>query len=450
MFPKKRAKSVKVPIKKTQKPVSILRGFKDILPEESQSWDYVSQITRTILGDYGYGYIETPIVEYTSLYKRTTGEHSDIVSKEMFTFCDMSGDLVSLRPEFTPGISRAYIEKGMINRTQPIKFFSIGPVFRYDRPQSGRFRQFHQLDIEILGGAGPCCDAEIIFISYLICKKLGIDPVIQVNSLGSAESREEYINILKEYYKSKRRLLCEECKKRLNKNALRLLDCKEPSCKEIAFGAPQLVDHLDEDSKQHFVKVLEHLDEAQVPYELNPYIVRGLDYYNKTAFEIYAAPSVQEDFHATEDRASQQNAIGGGGRYDGLIETIGGRPTSAVGMAFGIERLIESSEKLKEKNSKKEKIEVFLARLGDGVTKHALPLFERLREAGIKVRANFSKDGLKQQLEIADKLGVVYTVILGQKELLDGTIIIRDMENGIQEVVSLSKVAEELKKRIKH
>lgn len=450
MIYKKHPKAVKnAPKKKSQKIVSVLRGFRDILPEESYAWNYIRETTRSILSDYGYGYIETPIVEYTSLYKRTTGEHTDIVSKEMFTFDDMSGDSVSLRPEFTPGVARAYIEKGMINRTQPVKLFTFGPVFRYDRPQAGRFRQFHQLNIEILGDASPCSDAEIIFLSYLLCKKFGIDPNIQVNSLGSVESREEYIKILKEYYKPKRRLLCDECKTRLNKNPLRLLDCKEQTCKDITIEVPQLIDYLDEESKQHFVKVLEHLDEAQVPYELNPYIVRGLDYYNRTAFEIYVTKPVVDDQEESKSDNPQQGAIGGGGRFDGLIEMIGGRATSAVGMAFGIERVIEASEKLKAKNAKNEKIDVFLARLGEGVTKHALPLFERLRDAGISVRANFSKDGLKQQLEIADKIGVVYTVILGQKELLDGTIIIRDMENGIQEVVDLSKIEEELKKRLK-
>jgi len=454
MISKKKEKQQFSAKKKQAKSFSVLRGFKDVLPEEHLSYDYLRDTAKNLLEGYGYGYIETPIVEYTSLYKRTTGEHTDVVSKEMFSFEDKGGDGVSLRPEFTPGIARAYTERGMINRPQPVKLFSMGPVFRYDRPQAGRYRQFNQLDIEIIGDKSACSDAEIIYISYLLCKKVGIDPLIQVNSLGSLESREEYTKILKEYYKTKKKLLCEDCKLRLGKNTLRLLDCKEQSCKEIALDAPQLVDHLDEDSKHHFVKVLEHLDEAQVPYELNPYIVRGLDYYNKTAFEIISSndsspDEAPEEGVSLDAKPSQQIAIGGGGRYDGLFELMGGRPTPAVGMAFGVERVIEASKKLKEKSQKKEKIDVFLAQLGEGVTKHALPLYEKLRDCGIKVRANFSKDGLKGQLELADKLGVVYAVILGQKELLDETIIIRDMENGIQEVVSMSKVAEEIKKRLK-
>jgi histidyl-tRNA synthetase len=266
-----------------------------------------------------------------------------------------------------------------------------------------------------------------------------------VNSLGTPESREEYVGILKEYFKSKRRLLCEDCKKRLTKNTLRILDCKEEECNQLAQSAPQLVDHLDEESKQHFVAVLEHLDESEVPYELNPYIVRGLDYYNRTAFEIFA--KIGE--HTEDQSESKPIALGGGGRYDGLVELLGGRETPGVGVAIGIERIIDAIKKLGQKPTSQKKPQVFLAQLGEEATKHAFTLFETLRTAGIRTRANFAKSGLKEQLEHADKLGVLYAVILGQKELLDETVIIRDMENGIQEVVDLAKIAEELKKRLK-
>jgi len=467
MTPKKTVSTIKQEKKQTkrkQKDLTSLRGFKDILPEDELYWQHVRRVAHSIFLDYGYGEIETPILEQTSLYKRTTGEHTDVVSKEMFTFEDKSGDSVSLRPEFTPGIARAYVEHGMLNRPQPVKLYTIGPVFRYGRPQSGRFRQFHQLNIEVLGDENPARDAEVIYLSYLFCKKLGIDIMIQINSLGVLESREEYIQILKEYYKPKRRLLCEDCKKRLAKNTLRLLDCKEESCQEIAQEAPQLIDYLDEESKQHFVKVLEHLDESEVPYELNPYIVRGLDYYNRTAFEI--VPVIKSDTSedkGTDEKQAQaqsvssaghtpgkQNAIGGGGRYDGLIELIGGRPTAGVGMAFGLERVIDAMKKSGQKPPKRAHAQVFLAQLGEEAGKRAFTLFEQLRNSGICVRANFDKDGLKQQLEQADELGVMFTVILGQKELLDETIIIRDMENGIQEVVDLAKITQELKKRLKY
>jgi len=271
--------------------------------------------------------------------------------------------------------------------------------------------------------------------------------VIHVNSIGDAESRTEYAKLLKEYFKSKRRLLCEDCKKRLLKNTLRILDCKEAGCRDLIKDAPQLVDHIDEESKAHFVSVLEHLGESEVPYELNPYIVRGLDYYNRTAFEIFPRLEKTKTDEAKED--SSPNALGGGGRYDGLIENIGGRETGAVGMAFGLERIVELLKQSGSSAKSDKTPQIFLAQLGSDATKHAFTLFETLRQSGIRVSSNFSKEGLKAQLEQADKLGVAYAVILGQKELLDQTVIIRDMENGIQEVVDLNKISEEIKKRLK-
>ena len=437
--------------KKTTKPAksapNLLRGFKDMLPEEAPYWQRVYAVASKLLTDYGYSEINTPLLESTSLFKRTLGEGTDIVDKEMFTFTDRSRDSVTLRPEMTAGICRAYIEHGMFNRPQPLKLWSVGPLFRYDRPQAGRFRQFHQLDIEIIGNNREVADAEVIFLSHLFCRELGIETTVQINSLGSSEARKEYVKVLKEYYRSKRRFLCEDCKKRLIKNALRLLDCKQPGCQQFIHEAPQLVDNLDDESKRHFVKVLEYLAESEVPYVLNPYIVRGLDYYNRTTFEIWPAalPAAENGNEASQ---AAPNALGGGGRYDGLIEQIGGRPTPAVGMAFGLERVVElmKSTKVEIPNPKPD---VFLAQLGEEAAKHAFLLFERLRSADIKAVANFAREGLKGQLELANKLGVVFAVILGQKELLDGTVIIRDMENGIQEVVDLNKICDELKKRLK-
>lgn len=422
----------------------LLRGFKDVLPEENAFWHKFYGIASELLQSYGFQEIDTPILEATSLFKRSLGETTDIVEKEMFTFTDRSRDSVTLRPEMTAGIARAYIEHGMFNRPQPVKLWSWGPLFRYDRPQAGRYRQFNQLDIEIIGNDREVVDAEVIFIAHLLCRAVGVDVNVQINSLGNAESRKEYIKILKEYYRSKRRVLCEDCRTRLTKNVLRLLDCKNPECRALLPEAPQLLDHLDEESKKHFVKVLEYLDEAEVPYVLNPYIVRGLDYYNYTTFEIWPVETSAENI----SEASVPNAIGGGGRYDGLIEQIGGRPTPAVGMAFGLERLLDLIKKSNSTFLDTPKPDIFLAQLGVEAAKHIFSLFEKLRSSGLRVVSNFSKEGLKQQLEIANKLGVTYTVILGQKELLDGTIIIRDMENGIQEVVDLNKICEELKKRL--
>jgi histidyl-tRNA synthetase len=439
--------------KRTIKTPTLLRGFKDILPEESKYWHHFNKVSFSLIEEYGFRELATPILETTSLFKRTLGDHTDIVTKEMFTFEDKGGDSVALRPEFTASLARAYIEHGMFNKPQPIKVYAHGPAFRYERPQAGRFRQFHQLDLEIFGNEHAVADAEIIFLSYLICKKLDIDVVIIVNSLGEPESREEYIDLLKEYYKGKRRLLCDDCKKRLAKNTLRLLDCKEPGCRSLRAEAPQIVDHLDEESKQHFVSVLEHLDESEVPYELDPYLVRGLDYYNRTTFEII--PQFESRAISTSEEQPEEthnaipDSIGGGGRYDGLISLLGGRVTPGVGMAFGLERVIRVMKKNKKFSQDSRQAHVFLAQLGEGATKHTFGLFETLRQSGLRVSSNFAKAGLAAQLEQADKLGVSYTVILGQKELLDGTVIIRDMENGMQEVVDLSKIAEEMKKRVK-
>ncbi len=432
--------------KRVPKTPELLRGFRDILPEEAWYWQHVRERSSALLGDYGYGEIGLPILEATSLFKRTIGEHTDIVSKEMFTFEDQGGDSVSLRPELTASMARAYVEHGMFNRPQPVKLYSAGPAFRYERPQAGRYRQHHQLSIELFGNEQPVADAEVIFVAYLLCRELGLDVTVHINSLGSAVAREEYLQLLKEYTKPKRSLLCEDCKKRLTRNPLRMLDCKEAGCRALFAEAPLLVDHLDEESKKHFVAVLEHLDESEVPYELDPYIVRGLDYYNRTAFEIVAnVPAGGGE----EDAAESNLAAGGGGRYDGLIETLGGRSTPAVGMAFGLERLVSAFKKTKPQAGSEKKPQVFLAQLGEAATKRTFTLFETIRSSGLRVRANFGKSGLKSQLELADKLGVVYAVILGQKELLDQTVIIRDMENGIQEVVDSAKIVDELKKRLK-
>lgn len=426
----------------------LLRGFKDMLPEEMELWLRARIMVSALLRDYGFFEIETPILESTQLYRKSTGEGTDIVEKEMFSFTDRSRDSVTLRPEMTPGIVRAYIEHGMINRPHPVKLFSWGPLFRYDRPQAGRYRQFHQLDFEIIGNPNPVADAEVIFLSCLIAKKLGVEVALHINSIGDLDSRKEYIKLLKEHYRNKRRQMCEDCKQRMTKNPLRVLDCKEPGCRELASGAPQLVDHLDEESKRHFIKVLEHLDESEVPYVLNPFIVRGLDYYNRTVFEL--VPASDEPAGENEIQGSAQASLGAGGRYDGLVEQIGGRPTAAVGMAFGLERLLDQSKANGAAGVETERPEVFFAQLGEEATKHAFLLFEKLRSAGFRLAANFAKEGLKAQLELADKGGATFAVILGQKELLDGTVIIRDMENGIQEVVDLEKIVEELRKRLKH
>ena len=430
---------------KSAKIFARLRGMKDILPDEYKYWNLVIKKATELAKIYSFIRMETPILEAQELYERATGKSSDIVTKEMFTFIDKNGDKVALRPEATPGIARAYIEHGMFNLPQPIKIFWFGPVFRHDKPQAGRFRQFSQINLETIGEASPVADAELIIVAYNFFRELQIEVVVQVNSLGCPQCRPAYLAKLEEYYsqRGKRARLCQECKKRLVKNSLRLLDCKEKPCLELASEAPQIVDSLCDDCRNHFIRVLEYLDELEVAYNLNPYLVRGLDYYNRTVFEIWPVAS-----EGQSEELGRQSALGGGGRYDGLIEYLGGRPTPASGLAIGIERVII---KIKEKNiplKSEETADLFLAQLGEQARKKAMQLFEELRRAGFNIRQVLTKDSLKSQLEVANRLGVKYSLILGQKEIVDGTILIRDMESGIQEVVAYKKVRPEIGKRL--
>ncbi len=448
---KKKASTKKKTEKKIEEPKAekksrirtpqLLRGMKDILPGEQKYWNYIKSKAEGLAWGYGYKRIDTPVLEETDLFIRTIGKQTDIVEKEMFSFTDQGGDNVTLRPEMTAPIARAYIEHGMINLPQPVKLYYEGPMFRYDRPQAGRLRQFHQVGFEVLGDSRPVVDSQLIILAYNFCRELGLKVNIQINSIGDVESREEYKEELVNYYRSRRSELCEDCKKRLNKNPLRLLDCKEESCKEVREEAPQIVDWLDEESKDHFVKVLEYLDEVEVPYILNPYLVRGLDYYNRTTFEIWP---VEEG----EGEVVRQSALGGGGRYDGLVQSLGGQDTPACGFALGIERLILKLKDLEVEVPEQEKPEVFLAQLGEAAKRKALALFEDLRRENIRVAEGLAKDSLRAQLDTANKMGANYTLILGQQEVQDGTIIIRDMGGGIQEVVDYKKVMEELKKRL--
>lgn len=415
-------------------------GMHDILPHKHLYFQKIEKTCRDLANFYNFQKIETPIAEEAELFSRGIGISTDIVEKQMYIFRTKGGDVLALRPEGTAPVARAYIEQGMQNLPQPVKLWYFGPFFRYERPQAGRFRQFWQFGFEVLGEESPVIDVQIIQIFYNILKELKFkDLIIEVNSIGCRHCRSYYKKLLMSFFRSRESSLCSNCRRRLRENPLRILDCKEEKCQRIIRNAPQMIDHLCEECKSHFKQVLEFLDEIELPYHLNPYLVRGLDYYTKTVFEIFD--------QSQEDRT---NSLIGGGRFDALVKFLGGKDTPACGGAAGIERII----KLMKDRSIRPQIRppsrlIFLAQLGDLAKKKSLILFEKFRKSNIPISESFSKDSLKTQLSRADKIGVKYCLILGQKEALEGTVIIRDMKNGRQETVKIEKVVDEVKKRLK-
>lgn len=439
---------------------SLLRGMKDILPREEWVWLTLFHTAERLAKAYGFSYMETPVLEEASLFVRSIGRGTDVVEKEMYVFEDRDGTKVGIRPEFTAGVARAYIAHGLHSMPQPVKAWLFGPVFRHDRPQAGRFRQFHQFDCEVLGERDPILDAELVVVAYNFLRDLGIDAQVDINSIGSLEDRERYTVELLGFLRTKRSYLCEDCKKRMGRNPLRVLDCKEPSCAAIVEEAPQIIDWLSDTSKSYFMKVLEYLDDMSIPYLLRSTLVRGLDYYTDTVFELFAEGSEGETTSSTqtEEIVSQEGAqqsrakiaLGGGGRYDRLIEQLGGRPTPASGFAIGLERVVTLMRE-KEKggvssSASEEGSKIFIAQLGEQARRRALLIVEELRRAGIIVRHNLGKPSLKAQLELANKYGTTHTLIIGQKEVQDGTMIVRDMESGIQETIDQKKVRVEVEK----
>lgn len=449
---RKKTEAVPVPVKKDAVRAdrfTRLRGMRDVLTDEYKYWNLTLKKADDLAAIYGFKRIETPVLEKLDLYERSTGKETDVVSKEMYSFVDLGGEKIALRPELTPSMVRAYIEHGMFNLPQPLKLYSIGQCFRHDKPQAGRYRQFNQFDVEVFGEAGAATDAQLILMAYNFFKELQINVQVQINSIGCPDCRPEYVKNINEFYKErgKRSKLCNDCKRRLVKNPLRLLDCKEEACQAIREDAPQIVDSLCDSCRDHFIKVLEYLDDLDIQYNLNPYLVRGLDYYNRTVFEFTLADEEAEEGGDSRDRQSRQASLGGGGRYDGLVEYMGGRPTPACGFGLGMERTINI---IKEKNipiKEEAKNYIFLAQIGEQAKRKAFVLFEDMRRAGFDIRQAITKDSLKSQLEDANRLGAKYTLILGQKEIIDGTIIIRDMESGAQEVVDMKKVQAEMTKR---
>ena len=420
------------------KPFQTPKGVHDILPRDHEFYTYIKKVVRHRLRQAGFKRISTPIFEYTDVFARSIGDATDIVEKEMYTFEDKKGRSLTLKPEGTAGVVRAYIEHGMKQLPQPVELYYIEPHFRYDRPQKGRYRQFWQLGFEIIGELDPALDAQVIYIANKINEDLGIERLfeIQLNTIGSLEDRKKYIQALKDYYYGKERSLCEHCKSRLEKNPLRLLDCKNEDCMILAELAPKMTDYLSKESLEYYEDVKEYLNELGIPFKENPKLVRGLDYYSNTVFEFWDA------------KEGAQNAIGGGGRYDGLVEKMGGQPTPAVGYAAGIERIIAHMKREKIRVPHKDNIHVFVAQLGKEAKKKCLKLIDEMREQGIRTIGALGKGSMKQQLKLADKFNAPYTLILGITEVREGTIIIRNMEKGSQEVVKFDQVIDEIISRI--
>lgn len=418
------------------------RGAKDILPEDQKYHQYISSVVFDKCESFGCGKITTPIFEYAEVFMKSLGQTSDIVTKEMFevrrainpTQIDNQDDekkVMVLRPEFTAGIVRSYVENGMKILPQPIKLYYEGPCFRYERPQAGRLRQFNQFGVEVFGDDDPLIDSSVIYLAYQILKKLGLakNITIDINSVGCPACRPKMKKKLTEYFEKFLPTLCSDCNRRYVENPLRILDCKEEKCQKVIAGAPQIVDLLCNECKNHFKLVLENLDIMQIPYNLNPRLVRGLDYYTKTVFEFF-----------DRNDSARQSTLLAGGRYDELVKTMGGADTPAVGWSAGIERLVEKIKATEIEVPIAGRAEVSIVQIGDKARKKCLPLLAELEDAGIKVTCILGKDSLKSQLRMASRMKSKVAVIIGQREVLDNSVIVRDMIDGVQETIKMEKL----------
>jgi len=411
------------------------RGTQDILPSDQPYWGFVEQQAVETSRLYGYQRLATPAFEDYGLFARSVGEATDIVSKEMYTFEDRSGNMLALRPEGTAPICRAYIEHGMHSLPQPVKLYYLAPLFRYERPQAGRYRQHHQFGFEAIGEADPALDAEVIDMAWAFYRSLGLTNLtLQLNSIGCRACRPAYFKALKEYYADKIEGLCPDCKTRFEKNPLRLLDCKEAACQTVADAAPSTTRSLCEECGNHLKQLQRYLLALGLSFQYNHRLVRGLDYYTKTVFEVQSS------------EAGAQSAVGGGGRYDNLIEDLGGKPTPAIGFATGIERIIHNLTAANIAPPPAAKPAAYVVFLGDKARLTAMEIAASLRRAGVPVVASLSNKSLKAGLKHADNSGAHHAIIIGEDELEKGTATIRDMLSGEQSAVPVGELAARFKK----
>ena len=420
--------------------IQAIRGMNDVLPEKAATWRHLEREIRSVVEGYDYREIRLPVMERTDLFRRSIGEVTDIVEKEMYTFDDRNGESLTLRPEATAGMVRAGLSNGLLHN-QRQKLWTMGPMFRYEKPQKGRYRQFHQFDVEALGYPGPDIDAELIVLCARLWRRLGLSRLtLEINSLGTTESRAAYRGELVRYFSAVKNQLDEDSIRRLDKNPLRILDSKNPALAKLIENAPVMADFLDEESATHFARLCELLEAAEVPYTVNPRLVRGLDYYSRTVFEWLT------------DALGAQGAVCSGGRYDGLVEKLGGRPTPAIGWAMGMERLVELYEACGGEPVQTSP-KVYLVAVGDAAVTKSFSLAEELRDGipGIRVATNLGGGSFKAQLKRADKSGADYAVLIGDDELANDSAGLKPLRRREEQMtVAFADVIDEIRQRLAH
>lgn len=421
---------------KKERLIQAPKGTRDILPKKQNYWQHLRMVAEKHLEANGFSRIDLPVIEYKTLFEKGVGPTSDIVEKQMYVIpSDKEERELVLRPEFTASIARSYIENGMQGWPQPVMLYYNGPVFRKESPQQGRWRQHYQYGLEIIGSDNISTDAQSIKVLWDILSDIGFKKLtIKINTIGCLKCRPDILEELANYYQSKKNKLCQVCLNRLRKNPLRLLDCKEEKCQELLEDAPQIIDLTCETCQEDFRNLLELLDELEIKYDLDNRLVRGLDYYTKTVFEVKVG--------------NYKNSLAGGGRYDNLIENYGGRATEAVGWSLGMDRVVSMMKKEEVEVPDRSKVKVFLAQLGKEAKKKAFKLMDQLQEEEISTRTALAKDSLRDQLKMANRSGAKITLILGEKELQDKTIIIRDMKEGTQDIVPLKDAITKIRKKI--
>lgn len=403
-----------------------IKGTEDVLPKDSYRWQFVEDVMRKESAAYGFKEIRTPVFEHTELFARGVGQTTDVVQKEMYTFDTKGGESVTLRPEGTAGAARAVLEHGLVNDSLPIKASYFVSCYRYEKPQAGRLREFHQFGLECYGTQSPVADAELICAAQSIFDRIGIKQLrLEINSIGCPTCRAEYHKALKEYFYGYKDELCETCNSRLEKNPMRILDCKSPVCSKIAQGAPKITDYLCDECKEHFASVQKYLDAAGVEYTVNPTIVRGLDYYTKTVFEFVT------------DFIGAQGTVCGGGRYDGLIEELGGKHLPSLGFAMGIERLLMLMDKQGIEIPQPSTCDLYVAVMGESASLKSFEIIKAVRSCGLIAETDIVGRGLRAQMKYADKIGAKFSMVLGDNEIEQGKAVIKNMSNGEQTEIVL-------------